>query len=268
LDRLSSRAEHQQTLHRPSTSIEMPATTLTDLPPEVLENIFQYILVLEPGAFIRNPIDGSRLSSSKVFTSQLEASRGVRGTLVPYGSLWYRFRRRPAQDIHVNILFVSKQLCSIAERILYSRNRFLFSSARDLQQFVKHVNKPTSLGLHRRTHHISRLCLWDNGDIHGSYKWIPYLQTRNLVRDFPRLKGLEVGFLSMLPNVWGFDPCTIHPALVDQWKVLPESSGIPTSMEELLQTRRQRAVKLLALWNRAAKELKRAEAISSSLVCG
>lgn len=138
--------------------------------------------------------------------------------------LWPPFKSVP-QEIHFNILCVSKRLSHIAERVLYKRNKFLFTSAKSLRGSVEHVNQRTGSGVYPRTHSMTMLFLWSDGRIPGVDAWIRYIRTRRLVDDFPRLKVLQVGFLRDLRSLWEGDLCPVHPALVDHRKCCREDWG-------------------------------------------
>ena len=212
-------------LHSTST---MPGTGFSDLPVELLEKIFEHLVVLKPGSFFQDP--GSADSSIQKPLANYEARVARTPRDEPYGRqlvlegakdwqlselISYSQLKpvdtsdlpTPPAEYHPAILSVCKHFYSVAVGMLYSRNDFLFRTPEALNAFVARVNgsTPSGICLYPRvgTKAIRRLFLHRkhfrtaNPDVENTTRWIEYLQSQPLVQDFPNLRFLDINICSL-----------------------------------------------------------------------
>ncbi|MCJ1247537.1 hypothetical protein MMC30_004751 [Trapelia coarctata] len=195
----------------------------SDLPVELLEKIFEHLVVLKPGIFFQDP--GSADSSIQKRLANYNARVARARSQEPFGrplvlseatdwQIRNMVRSRilrpvdtsdlptPPVECQPVILTVCRHFYEVAARLLYAKNDFVFRSSEALDAFVALVNQPTltethsrprvgtkairRLFLHRR-HFNSSILAYNNTNL-----WVQYLGSQRLVQDFPNLTFLDL----------------------------------------------------------------------------
>ncbi|MCJ1243992.1 hypothetical protein MMC30_001189 [Trapelia coarctata] len=172
-----------------------PVLILTNLPIEILVQIFRYLLVLPGESHFLDPLARADC---------IQKPRVNNGPLCISGRLFLAAPPPNPKEIHTDILSVCKTFNPMAEHILYTQNTFVFQSAPALRTFIEKINQPTSMRLNPRSELVRTLKLHsithDNDELK---EWYRYLNDE-LAKDFSALKRLQVLFYcrSMIGIHW------------------------------------------------------------------